>query len=82
MRLGQMWETCRRTGCDVAMTRTGMSVPEYRNRLRVALARELLTQTQLDMERIAERSGVGSMRQLRRAWRKLFDAPPRRAREK
>jgi transcriptional regulator GlxA family with amidase domain len=59
---------------------TGMSVPEYKNRLRVALARELLTQTQLDMERVAERSGFGSTRQLRRAWRKLFDAPPREAR--
>jgi transcriptional regulator GlxA family with amidase domain len=59
---------------------TGMTVPDYRNRLRVALARELLTHTQLDMERVAERSGFGSTRQLRRAWRTLFGTPPRAAR--
>jgi transcriptional regulator GlxA family with amidase domain len=59
---------------------TGMSVPDYRNRLRVALARELLSQTRLDMERVAERAGFGSTRQLRRAWRKLFAVPPRDAR--
>ena len=59
---------------------TGMSLPDYRNRLRVALARELLTQTRLDMERVAERAGFNSTRQLRRAWRKLFPIPPRDAR--
>ena len=31
-------------------------------------AQELLAQTRLDMERIAERSGFASSRQLRRAW--------------
>ena len=61
---------------------TAMTVPDYRNRLRVALARELLTHTQLDMERVAERSGFGSTRQLRRAWHQLFGAPPREARPK
>ncbi|MFD1611194.1 GlxA family transcriptional regulator [Sphingomonas tabacisoli] len=56
---------------------TGMSVGTYVARLRVALARELLTQTQLDMERVAERTGFGSSRQLRRAWRRMHDQPPR-----
>lgn len=59
---------------------TGMSLPAYRNRLRIALARELLTQTQLDMESVAERSGFGSTRQLRRAWHELFIEPPRAVR--
>lgn len=59
---------------------TEMTVPDYRNRLRVALARELLTHTQLDMERVAERSGFGSTRQLRRAWHTVFGTPPREAR--
>ena len=36
----------------------GMTVTEYANSLRIALARELLGQTQLDMERVAERSGL------------------------
>lgn len=60
---------------------TGMSLPAYRNRLRIALARELLTQTQLDMESVAERSGFGSTRQLRRAWHELFQESPRAVRQ-
>jgi transcriptional regulator GlxA family with amidase domain len=58
----------------------GMSLADYRNRLRVALARELLGQTQLDMERVAERAGFASTRQLRRAWRQFYDTPPKAAR--
>jgi transcriptional regulator GlxA family with amidase domain len=58
----------------------GMSITDYRNRLRVALARELLSQTRLDMERVAERSGFGSTRQLRRAWRRQYPTSPRQAR--
>ena len=58
----------------------GMSVPDYVNRLRVSLARELLGQTRLDMERVAERSGFASARQLRRAWRRSYATPPHEAR--
>jgi transcriptional regulator GlxA family with amidase domain len=58
----------------------GMSITDYRNRLRVALARELLGQTRLDMERVAERAGFASPRQLRRAWRQFYDTPPREGR--
>jgi len=57
-----------------------MSVPEYINRLRVSLARELLGQTRLDMERVAERSGFASARQLRRAWRRSYATSPHEAR--
>ena len=60
---------------------TGISITDYRNRLRVALARELLSGTELDMERIAERSGFGSTRQLRRAWRRQYPTSPREARK-
>jgi transcriptional regulator GlxA family with amidase domain len=58
----------------------GMSCADYNNRLRVALARELLSQTRLDMERVAERVGFSSSRQLRRAWRRLYETAPRDAR--
>jgi transcriptional regulator GlxA family with amidase domain len=58
----------------------GMSFMDYNNRLRVGLARELLSQTRLDMERIAERAGFSSSRQLRRAWRRLYEGAPREAR--
>ncbi len=59
----------------------GMGLPEYINRLRVSLARELIGQTRLDMERVAERSGFGSARQLRRAWRRSYATPPHALRE-
>ena len=58
----------------------GMSITDYRNRLRVALARELLGHTRLDMEHVAERAGFASPRQLRRAWRQLYATPPKQAR--
>ncbi|MDQ2833693.1 MAG: helix-turn-helix domain-containing protein [Acidobacteriota bacterium] len=56
---------------------SGMHITDYKNRLKVALARELISQTSLDMEQVAERSGFGSARQLRRAWRKLYESAPR-----
>ncbi|HEU4730358.1 MAG TPA: helix-turn-helix domain-containing protein [Kofleriaceae bacterium] len=59
---------------------TGMNLPDYRNRVHVALAHELLAQTRLDIERVAERAGFASARQLRRAWRKWYSTPPRSAR--
>lgn len=55
---------------------TGMRVVDYRNRLRLAVAREFIRETQLDMEHVAERAGFGSARQLRRAWRRIHAAPP------
>jgi transcriptional regulator GlxA family with amidase domain len=58
----------------------GMSITDYRNRLRATLARELISQTRLDIEEVAERSGFGSTRQLRRAWRRLYGTTPRQAR--
>src|SRR5437763_2526023 len=58
----------------------GMSIPEYSNGLRVAYAQELLRETRLDMERVAEQSGFSSTRQLRRAWQRIHKTPPREAR--
>lgn len=60
----------------------GMTIVDYRNCLRVALAQELLSQTRLDMEHVAERSGFASSRQLRRAWRRLYPTAPRYARNR
>lgn len=58
----------------------GMSLPDYINRLRIALAEQLVTTTRLDMEHVAERAGFASSRQLRRAWRRINPAPPSAAR--
>jgi transcriptional regulator GlxA family with amidase domain len=60
---------------------TGMSVTDYVNRVRVALARELVQQTNLDMERIASRTGFGSTRLLRRAWERFDTQKPRELRK-
>jgi transcriptional regulator GlxA family with amidase domain len=57
-----------------------MGIPEYVNRLRVALAHELVVETRLDIERIAERTGFASARQLRRVWRRSHATPPRATR--
>jgi transcriptional regulator GlxA family with amidase domain len=58
----------------------GLSVTDYVNRMRVALARELLAGSRLDIEAVAERSGFASARQLRRAWGRFHDQPPSRMR--
>jgi transcriptional regulator GlxA family with amidase domain len=54
----------------------GMSIVDYVNALRVSLARELLQGSRLDMERVAERSGFASARQLRRAWKRMYEEGP------
>lgn len=59
---------------------TGTGIVDYLHRIRVALARDLLNQSQLDMERVAERAGFNSSRQLRRVWKKFEAAPPSLAR--
>jgi transcriptional regulator GlxA family with amidase domain len=59
---------------------TCMNIPDYRNRLRAALANDLLSQTHLDMEEVAERAGFASTRQLRRVWGRLYRTSPRESR--
>ncbi|MBY5835321.1 helix-turn-helix domain-containing protein (plasmid) [Rhizobium leguminosarum] len=61
---------------------TGMSVTDFVNLMRVALAREMLAGSRLDMEAVAMRAGFGSARQLRRAWNRLNDGPPSAARSR
>ncbi|WP_374622123.1 GlxA family transcriptional regulator [Pandoraea sp.] len=58
----------------------GVAPIDYLHRLRVALAREMLGNSQLDLERIAERTGFGSSRHLRRVWHKFDALPPSHAR--
>lgn len=58
----------------------GASPLDYLHRLRVALARELLAQSALGMEEVAERAGFGSARHLRRVWGKFESAPPSHSR--
>lgn len=48
----------------------GCSPLDYVQRMRVALARELLANSKLDLERVAERAGFSSAHHLRRVWRR------------
>ncbi len=59
---------------------TGLSVTDYVNRMRIALAHDLVSRSRLDMENIAEKAGFSSTRQFRRAWNRLHKVPPSRLR--
>ena len=54
----------------------GCSPLDYVQRIRVALARELLANSSLDVERVAERAGFSSAHQLRRVWRRWESQSP------
>lgn len=53
---------------------------DYLHRLRVTLARELLAQSSLDMESVAQRAGFASARHLRRIWSKFESTTPSQSR--
>jgi transcriptional regulator GlxA family with amidase domain len=54
----------------------GITPVEYINKLRIALARQLLNDPQLPIDHVAERSGFGSSRHLRRVWKEYIALPP------
>ncbi len=55
---------------------TGVSIQEYRTRLRLERARDLLRDPGLTVEAVAARCGFESARQLRRVWKEAFGTPP------
>ncbi|QVQ24897.1 GlxA family transcriptional regulator [Achromobacter deleyi] len=54
----------------------GCTPMDYLYQIRVALARDLLRETRLDLERVAEKSGFGSAQHMRRVWRKFQPLTP------
>jgi transcriptional regulator GlxA family with amidase domain len=78
--LAQVAATSSRNLSRLFNKHTGMNVIDYVNRMRVAVARQLLTDTRLGMEMVAERAGFTSARQLRRAWNRIHEIPPNRTR--
>jgi len=54
----------------------GISPLDYLHQLRLTVARELLGESTLDMETVAERAGFGSARHLRRIWGKYEAGTP------
>lgn len=57
---------------------TGTTPLAYINCLRIALARQLLTNSQLTLDEVAERAGFGSSRHLRRIWQHYSATSPSR----
>ena len=57
---------------------TGTTPVPYINRLRIGLARRLLTHSQLPLDHVAERAGFASVRHLRRIWTRYSATPPGR----
>ena len=58
-----------------------MSVIDYVNRMRLALAETLVTGSRLAMDSVAKRSGFASTRQFRRVWSRFHRDPPTRMRK-
>jgi transcriptional regulator GlxA family with amidase domain len=54
----------------------GMTVTDSVNWSRIALARDLIAQSDLGLEQVAERTGFGSARHMRRVWRQFHGAAP------
>lgn len=79
-RLAEIARTSPRNLARLFAQHAQCSPLDYVQRLRVSLARELLMQSDLDLEQIAERSGFGSARHLRRVWRRWEALPPGRFR--
>ncbi len=75
-RLAKVANTSSRHLSRLFNEHAGMNLTAYVNSLRVALAHQLLTSSRLGLERVAERAGFASSRQLRRAWRRSYDTPP------
>ncbi len=58
------------------LEQTELTVNAYVNLIRITLAKDILTNSSLDIENIAEKSGFTSARHLRRVWAKYNDIPP------
>lgn len=58
----------------------GCTPMDYLYQIRVALARDMLRETRLNLERVAEKSGFGSAQHLRRVWRRFQAQTPSMAR--
>jgi transcriptional regulator GlxA family with amidase domain len=57
---------------------TGLTILEFRERLRLENAQDLASRPDLTLEEVAYRCGFGGSRQLRRVWRKHHGAQPLR----
>jgi transcriptional regulator GlxA family with amidase domain len=75
-RLASIACTSERNLARLFAEHAGCSALDYVQRIRIALARELLTNSSLDVEHVAERAGFSSAHHLRRVWRRWESQPP------
>ncbi|MFL6549268.1 MAG: GlxA family transcriptional regulator [Povalibacter sp.] len=75
-RLASVACTSERNLCRLFAEHAGCSPLDYVQRMRVALARELLSQSRLNIERVAEKAGFSSAHHLRRVWRRWESQAP------
>lgn len=78
-RLADLAHTSERNLARLFAQHAQCSPLDYVQRMRVGLARELLTQSDHSVDRVAEMAGFSSAHQLRRVWRRWEDKPPARA---
>jgi len=74
--LGRAAGSSSRNLSRLFMAHAGMTVTDAVNRGRVALARDLVLQTDLGLEQVSERAGFGSARHMRRVWRQFHPSAP------
>jgi len=55
---------------------TGLPIAEFRNKVRLEVARALLANPDITVEAVAEQSGFNDSRHFRRAWKRAFGLPP------
>jgi transcriptional regulator GlxA family with amidase domain len=58
---------------------TGLSIAEFRNKVRLEVAKEMLAKLNMTVDAVAQESGFINSRQLRRAWKNAFGMPPSRS---
>lgn len=75
-RLAEVAHTSERNLARLFATHAQCSPLDYVQRMRVGLAREMLTQSQYSVDRVAELAGFASAHQLRRVWRRWESMPP------
>ena len=80
--LGRLAGASARNLARLFRVHAGMTVTEAVNRARIALARDLIAQTDLGLELVAERAGFASARHMRRVWRLFHTAAPSSLRAK
>lgn len=78
-RLAELAHTSERNLARLFAQHAQCSPLDYVQRMRVGLARELLTQGDYSVDRIAEMAGFSSAHQFRRVWRRWEEKPPAQA---